>query len=214
MHLLVVFLLGCMLMSKAMANADYSALWEDEQQLTYDDLVVDVKGYKVPTRAAFRGWVLLNNAEKPLREIADQLIEAGVTEVPGKTMPMHLILLQGTNWALNNTSIFTLPKQENIPNMVRTVTFIQQHVEPVIGPVIPVSGERSSIYNETSGGAPASKHLDFCALDLVPVQDHSREQLHKMLWSIYNKAGKDANMGLGLYSGVRFHIDTCGFRNW
>ena len=49
--------------------------------------------------------------------------------------------------------------------------------------------------------------------DDVP-KDVSREELHKMLWQVYNKAGKENNMGLGLYSGVRFHIDTCGFRNW
>lgn len=201
-------------LSFSVSSNELLKLYESENELEYNDLVVDVKGYKVPTRAAFRGWILMNQAQEPVQEIADQLIAAGITEVPLKTMPMHLILLQGTNWALNGTSVFTLPDSKQVPSMVRTVKFIQEHVEPVLGPLVPVSGDRDQYYNQTSGGASRSQHLNFCALDLVPVNDLSREELHKKLWSIYKEKGKANKMGMGLYSGVRFHIDTCGYRNW
>lgn len=98
--------------------------------------------------------------------------------------------------------------------MIRTVKFIQNHIEPVGGPLVPVSGDRDQYYNQTAGGAPRSQHLSFCALDLVPIKDLSREELHRKLWQIYKTVGRENNMGMGLYSGLRFHIDTCGYRNW
>ncbi|CAM4186176.1 MULTISPECIES: D-Ala-D-Ala carboxypeptidase family metallohydrolase [Vibrio] len=209
----LVCLLFCALSFSVYSN-DYLKLYESENELEYNDLVISVKGYKVPTRAAFRGWMLMNRAEDRVKEIAQQLKDAGITEVPLKTMPMHLILLQGTNWAMNGTAVFNIPDRKLVPNMVRTVKFIQQHVEPVLGPLVPVSGDRTQYYNQTSGGATKSKHLSFCALDLVPINDISREELHKKLWGIYKSEGKKNDMGMGLYSGVRFHIDTCGYRNW
>ncbi|MEZ9903927.1 D-Ala-D-Ala carboxypeptidase family metallohydrolase [Vibrio breoganii] len=196
------------------SSNDLLKLYDSENELEYNDLVIEVKGYKVPTRAAFRGWMLMNRAEGRVGEIAQQLRDAGITEEPLKTMPLHLILLQGTNWAMNGTSVFTVPDQKRVPNMVRTVKFIQEHVEPVLGPLVPVSGDRTQYYNQTSGGATKSQHLNFCALDLVPINDITREELHKKLWSIYKSVGKENKMGMGLYSGVRFHIDTCGYRNW
>ncbi|MEZ9852338.1 D-Ala-D-Ala carboxypeptidase family metallohydrolase [Vibrio breoganii] len=196
------------------SSNDLLKLYDSENELEYNDLVIEVKGYKVPTRAAFRGWMLMNRAEGRVGEIAQQLRDAGITEEPLKTMPLHLILLQGTNWAMNGTSVFTIPDQKLVPNMVRTVKFIQDHVEPVLGPLVPVSGDRTQYYNQTSGGATKSQHLNFCALDLVPINDITREELHKKLWSIYKSVGKENKMGMGLYSGVRFHIDTCGYRNW
>ncbi|OED89055.1 hypothetical protein A1QE_06940 [Vibrio breoganii ZF-55] len=209
--------LACLMLlsiSFSASSNDLLKLYDSGNDLEYNDLVIEVKGYKVPTRAAFRGWMLMNRAEGRVGEIAQQLRNAGITEEPLKTMPLHLILLQGTNWAMNGTSVFTVPDRKRVPNMVRTVKFIQEHVEPVLGPLVPVSGDRTQYYNQTSGGATKSQHLNFCALDLVPINDITREELHKKLWSIYKSVGKENKMGMGLYSGVRFHIDTCGYRNW
>jgi len=186
----------------------------EREKIEYADLIISVKGYKVPTRLAFQGWMLMNQAEPKVQAIADQLFASGIKEIPLQTMPLHLILLQGTNWKLNGTSIFTLPDKKQVPKMIKTVKFIQTHIEPVIGPLVPVSGNRDQYYNQTSGGASRSQHLDFCALDLVPISDITRIELHKKLWKIYHSVGREHNMGMGLYSGVRFHIDTCGYRNW
>jgi len=208
MFRIVVILL---LLTPGLATADnFSKLYEDETKISYDDLVVDIKGYKVPTRTSFRAWIMLNHADKRVQAIADDFKANGITV----TMPLYLILLQGTDWAMNNTSLFTLPDKKNTPNMIKTIKFIQTYIEPEIGIVIPVSGERSDIYNSTAGGASKSKHLSFCALDMVPKEDITREALHKKLKAIHKEHGKKNNVGLGLYSGVRFHIDTCGFRNW
>ena len=53
----------------------------------------------------------------------------------------HLVLLQGTDWAMSNTTLFTLPDKKNVSNMINTLKYTQQCIEPEIGVVIPVSGE-------------------------------------------------------------------------
>ncbi|MGF1683917.1 D-Ala-D-Ala carboxypeptidase family metallohydrolase [Photobacterium minamisatsumaniensis] len=205
------FLAILCLIATTTANAvPYSSLYKSHREFNYDDLVIEVQGYKVPTRAAFRGWVLMNHNEDIIAEAYNYFIEQGVKE----TMPLHLVLLQGTDWRVSNTTIFNLPKRTNWDNMIRTLLFIQKHVSPKTGLLIPVSGDRSKEYNIHAGGAPRSSHLDFCALDLVPIDNISRPELHKILQEIYRTVGKKNKMGLGLYSGVRFHIDTCGHRQW
>jgi hypothetical protein len=195
-----------------MAETDLSKLYTSSTEFKYENMLVDVKGYKVPTIDAFKGWVILNRAGPKVQAIANYFKERGVANQ--NTMPLHLVLLQGTDWALNDTSLFTLPNSKHLDNMVNTLVFIQTYVEPEVGIVIPVSGERAKIYNDSAGGAPRSKHLDFCALDLIPKEDWSRKELHKKIKAIWYKFGKEHNVGLGLYAGVRFHIDTCGYRTW
>ncbi|MGR5063775.1 D-Ala-D-Ala carboxypeptidase family metallohydrolase [Photobacterium sp. DNB22_13_2] len=189
---------------------DLSKLYEVHTDFDYSDLVIEVQGFKVPTLAAFRGWVLMNGMQKRIQKGYEYFLDKGVKE----GIPLHLVLLQGTDWRLSNTTIFNLPDEKTWKNMARTLTFIQEHVMPKTGLLIPVSGDRSKEYNQHAGGAPRSSHLDFCALDLVPIRNISRTELHKILKSIYNSVGKENKMGLGLYSGVRFHIDTCGYRQW
>ncbi|WP_222939552.1 D-Ala-D-Ala carboxypeptidase family metallohydrolase [Photobacterium sp. BZF1] len=207
--IMLSLLLGFSSASQAEA-VDLSKLYEVHTDFDYSDLVVEVQGFKVPTLAAFRGWVLMNRKEKEIQEGYKYFLDNGVKE----GIPLHLILLQGTDWRLSNTTVFNLPDKKNWDNMVRTLLFVQEHVMPKTGLLIPVSGDRSKEYNQHAGGAPRSSHLDFCALDMVPVRNISRTELHKILMSVYNKVGRKNNMGLGLYSGVRFHIDTCGFRSW
>ncbi len=215
-HLVILPLVSILLFGNVSTDAnanELDMLYKVETEFTYEDLVVDVHGYPVPTLTAFRGWMLLNNAEKTVLEIAQRFEEGGVVR-RDDTMPLHLVLLQGTEWSIRSTSVFTLPSDKNVENMIRTIKFIQQHVEPVIGVVIPLSGERNDFYNSVAGGAPKSQHLNFCALDLVPVKAWSRTELHQKLNQIWNSVGQANNVGLGLYSGIRFHIDTCGFRRW
>ena len=126
---------------------EFERLYTENTEITYDDLVVDVHGYKVPTRSAFRGWMLLNHTEDRVREIGQQLKDAGITQ----SMPLHLVLLQVTDWAMSNTTLFTLPDKKNVSNMINTLKYTQQYIEPEIGVVIPVSGERTQIYNQQAG---------------------------------------------------------------
>ena len=115
---------------------------------------------------------------------------------------------------MSNTTLFTLPNKKHVPNMINTLEYIQQYIESEIGVVVPVSGERSKLYNQQAGGALRSKHLEFCALDLVLANGIYREDLHVKLKKVHAEFEQQHNVRLGLYAGVRFHIDTCGFRQW
>jgi len=178
--------------------------------LNHEALLYSVNGYEVPTLDAFIGWVILNHAQGDLKLIQQYFKDKGVRGF----MPLYLVLLQGTDWHHKGTSIFFYPPKKYWDNMVNTLLFIEKEVIPVVGELIPVSGERSKYYNQTSGGASRSKHLTFCALDLTPATKMTRKELHQRLSSVFSKVGKKYNMGLGLYSGLRFHIDTCGYRRW
>jgi hypothetical protein len=68
--------------------------------------------------------------------------------------------------------------------------------------------------NPCLGGARASKHLAFAALDMEPAQPLSRSDLIARLCPLHARRGPARAMGLGIYGGTRFHIDTSGFRRW
>lgn len=192
------------------SSNDTQKLFQKYSELKHSDLVIEVHGYPVPTLDAFTGWIIFNQAENIYLEIISEFERAGVTH----ELPLYLVLLQGTNWRLNGKSVFTIPDRKNWPNMIDTLLFIEQYLMPELGLLVPVSGDRTREYNMISGGAKRSRHLQFCALDLVPVKQYTQAELHKKLKIIHTKYGKNFNIGLGLYSGLRFHIDSCGFRSW
>ena len=95
-----------------------------------------------------------------------------------------------------------------------TLKFVENHVEPVIGEVEAVSGFRNAELNQCSGGAKESAHRRFFALDLMPVREVARETMVSSLCRIHDWRGDGYDIGLGFYSGLRFHVDSKGFRRW
>ena len=91
---------------------------------------------------------------------------------------------------------------------------MRNHVEPVIGPVEVVSGFRYESLNKCAHGAPQSAHRHFYAIDMVPLGDVSRAGLMRSLCKIHDLRGQQYDIGLGFYSGVRFHVDSQRFRVW
>ena len=174
------------------------------------DQVVEVNGYPIPTKAAFRKWMLAKKVTRKVLEIHQHFLAGSIK---GR-LPLYLVLLQGTDWKSHQQPLFALPDRSHWNNMRRTLQLLESEIIPIVGDLIPVSGERSKEYNLAAGGAEKSKHLIFCALDLVPVTPLEPKHLHNMLLKIYREKGQLYNMGLGLYSGSRFHIDTCGYRHW
>ena len=95
-----------------------------------------------------------------------------------------------------------------------TLRFVENHVEPVIGEVEAVSGYRNGELNQCSGGAKESAHRRFFALDLMPVRQVARSGMIRSLCRVHDWRGDGYDIGLGFYSGLRFHVDSKGFRRW
>ena len=84
----------------------------------------------------------------------------------------------------------------------------------MIGKVEAVSGFRNEGLNQCSGGARESAHRHFYALDLVPAGDVGREGMIRSICKIHDFRGEQYDIGLGFYTGLRFHVDSKGFRRW
>ncbi len=99
-------------------------------------------------------------------------------------------------------------------HLARTLEFVRDHVQPVIGPVEAVSGYRDEALNKCAHGAPQSAHRHFYAIDLVPLGPIDRAALMRSLCKIDDLRGQQYEIGLGFYSGVRFHVDSQRYRLW
>lgn len=110
---------------------------------------------------------------------------------------------------------FVQPPEDEWRNIVPALRFIRDHVKPAIGDVRVVSGYRDEAFNICIRGAARSAHRSYRALDLVPVDANvSRSDLIAELCPIHEGAGARDNIGLGIYSARRFHIDARGYRGW
>lgn len=166
----------------------------------------------VDDRAQFQQWI----AAAPERAEAFaafelQLRDAGVdTVVP----PHQLWMVDRLRPECAGEAFWAPPKQE-WARIIPALRFIRDHLKPALGEVRVVSGYRSESFNACVRGAPQSAHRHYQALDLVPLNDElTREALIDLLCPIHASAGARADIGLGIYSGVRFHIDARGFRGW
>lgn len=99
-------------------------------------------------------------------------------------------------------------------HVATTLRFVKNHVQPVIGPVEIVSGYRNEALNACANGAPQSAHRLFYALDMVPLRAIGRDGMIRSLCAIHALRGAQYDIGLGFYSGTRFHVDSKGFRKW
>ena len=135
---------------------------------------------------------------------------AGVDHV----LPTWQLVRTASMWRECNAQPFEVPPFRLWPGMVNTLRFIRDHVVPAVGPVEAVSGYRNPALNACARGSEHSAHLDFFALDLVPLRPTTRRQLFEELCPMHSRDGPAAGAGLGFYTFTRFHIDTRSFRRW
>ena len=111
--------------------------------------------------------------------------------------------------------MFTMsPPVQSWPNIVAALRYIGTYITPGIGPVEVVSVYRNPALNSCAGGAPTSTHLHMGAIDMVPLRPITREALMTRLCRIHLESGERFRTGLGLYIGIRFHIDNRKYREW
>jgi hypothetical protein len=135
---------------------------------------------------------------------------AGVRNV----IPTWQLIRTASMWRECNGQPFEVPPFTLWPGMVRTLRFIRDHVRPAVGPVEAVSGYRNPALNVCARGSERSAHLDFFAIDLIPLRPTTRRQLFDEICPAHARYGPAAGVGLGFYNFTRFHIDTRSFRRW
>ncbi|WP_043320007.1 D-Ala-D-Ala carboxypeptidase family metallohydrolase [Microbulbifer sp. HZ11] len=173
-------------------------------------LIYRIKGYTAATPLAFEKF-LDEGDNRAKYEKLERFLELNhVAEV----VPPFELLRQGTDWQQIDEPPFAIPPEDTWETMVDTLKVLKEYIIPAIGPVIVLSGWRTASYNAKAGGARTSKHMHFCGLDMIPEDEYTRKQLLPKLRRIHKKYGRKWNMGLGIYSGIRFHVDTCGYRRW
>lgn len=99
-------------------------------------------------------------------------------------------------------------------HIATTLRFVRAHVQPVVGEVEVVSGYRNAELNQCAGGARESAHRHFYAIDMVPLRPLTRTALIRSMCAIHEFRGRQYDIGLGFYTGLRFHLDSKGFRRW
>jgi hypothetical protein len=129
-------------------------------------------------------------------------------------LPTWQLLRTASMWRECDGPRFEVAPFAEWQHIASTLRFIDRHVEPAIGPVEAVSGFRNAELNQCSGGARESAHRRYYALDLVPRRAVVRSGMIRSLCSIHSYRGPGYDIGLGFYSGLRFHVDSKGFRKW
>jgi hypothetical protein len=159
----------------------------------------------------YRAWVAAHPA-RPIyvKAFNSYLVTYGV----GGVVPTWQLLRTATDWHKCGAQPFEVPPTVAWPNIVAALRYVGAVVEPGIGEVEVVSVYRNPALNACAGGAQESVHKTMGAIDMVPLRPVTREELMTRLCAIHQSSGQRFWIGLGLYKGLRFHIDTRKYREW
>lgn len=164
------------------------------------------------SHADYLAWLAREPAARAqVQAFTGFLKENGAADV----VPTWQIVRTASMWRECSGPRFEVAPFEAWRHIATTLRFVRNHVEPAIGPVEALSGYRNEELNQCSGGAKASAHRHFYALDLTPVRaDLDRGGMIRSICQVHSLRGQDFDAGLGFYSGMRFHVDSKGFRRW
>ena len=159
----------------------------------------------------YRAW-MAGASWRPayVKAFHDYLTTYGV----GGVAPTWQLLRTATDWQKCGADPFEVPPTNSWPNIVAALRYVGTYVTPQIGPVEVVSVYRNPRLNTCAGGAPESTHKMMGAVDMVPLRPITREALMTRLCQIHQASGNRFWVGLGLYKGIRFHIDAKKYREW
>ena len=159
----------------------------------------------------YRYWLSRDRARLPLVQRLDAyLTREGVLDV----VPTWQLLRTASSWRRCGAQPFEIPPDEAWPELVDTLKILRDDIIPNIGRLEVVSNYRNPSLNACAGGARLSAHRSGAALDLVPVIPFERTDLMRRLCVLHGATGREKQVGLGYYSGIRFHIDGTAYRNW
>jgi uncharacterized protein YcbK (DUF882 family) len=163
-----------------------------------------------PSIADYERWKAKGENASNVTAFSTFLKNQGISEV----IPLYQLLRSDVRWRECHAEAFIVPPRKFWSHMVPTLKLVQNEIVPVVGRVEALSVFRSPSVNRCIGGANKSFHLNFYAIDMKPKLTMSRKKMIKKLCYLHRHKGKYLNMGLGIYSGTRFHIDAAGYREW
>ena len=132
----------------------------------------------------------------------------------GDIIPVRQLVRSDVNWERCNAPPFLVPPRRQWAHLVPTLRLLKEDVIPRMGRVEALSVYRSADINACLHGAPQSSHMAFHAIDMRFVSERPRAQMIADLCALHRSIGSKRQMGLGIYKGDRFHIDTNGYRMW
>jgi len=164
------------------------------------------------SKADYLAWLARSPASVPaVIAFRERLAAERVADV----VPVWQLIRTSSSWRQCAAQPFEVAPADKWANIVATLKFVRDEVEPAIGEVEAVSAYRNESLNACSAGAPKSAHRFFFALDLTPVSaDVTREGMIRGVCAAHARSGPAHATGLGFYSGLRFHVDSSGFRKW
>jgi hypothetical protein len=164
------------------------------------------------TAEDFEAWAHRSPANlKKLGAFRDYLAAQGLESV----VPMWQLVRTSSSWRECGAEPFEVPPPDKWERIVKTLKFVRDDVIPSVGEVETLSAYRNGELNACSNGAPKSAHREFFALDLTPVNKAvERSAMIRSVCAAHARDGREYNVGLGFYTGRRFHVDSSGFRKW
>lgn len=163
------------------------------------------------SRADYLAWLAQSpENQAKVRSFRSFLAENRVSDV----LPVWQLVRTSSSWRECSAGRFEVAPADEWSNIVETLAFVKDEVRPAIGEVEALSGFRNDALNSCSDGKPRSAHRMFFAMDLVPVGDIPRNEMIGRLCTVHSEYGSGYRTGLGFYSGLRFHVDSNGFRKW
>ena len=163
------------------------------------------------SKADYLAWLAQSpDNREQVRSFREFLTEKRVQDV----VPVWQLVRTSSSWRECSAARFEVAPAGQWGNIVQTLAFVKNEVQPAIGGVEALSGFRNDHLNGCSNGKPRSAHRLFFAMDLVPAADIARGDMVARLCSAHARRGPEYDAGLGFYSGSRFHVDSSGYRKW
>jgi len=177
-------------------------------------LALEPAAASLEPRSAFESWLQEGDHAATFQEFTAFLGQRGLERV----VEPWTLLRQGSSWRDARQPAFAFPPRALWPNIVPTLEALRDEIIPRVGPVQVWSGFRTREYNERAGGAARSSHLTLRGVDVVPMKQRSRAELHAILDGYWRSAeAKQRAVGIGFYRNDtgRFHVDAATrHRRW
>lgn len=137
-----------------------------------------------------------------------------VSEGVGSVLPLWQLTRTASAWRSCNAPPLEVPPDYMWPGLAQTLRYVRDEVVPVTGEVEAVSVYRNPLLNSCAGGSARSAHRSGLAIDMVPRWPFDRRELMRRLCHAHAEGGQEHDAGFGFYVGLRFHVDTAGYRSW